>query len=126
MMQILREVRKLYKNLTLGIDMIFINSLLFFVIATRKIKFCEVKNISSKVKKLIMKCASAVIESYKHIGFNIVIVLGDNEFSYLKEYLNNKHNIKFNEASANEYIREIECMIRMIKERIRVIINSFP
>ena len=65
-----------------------------------------------------MKCISAVIDFYKRRGFKISILLCDNEFLYLEEYLDNKYNIEYNAPSANEHVGEIERMIRMVKEHI--------
>ena len=69
------------------------------------------------------KCS---IDFYKHRGFKISSVLGDNEFLYLEEYLDDKYDIEYNAPSTNEHIGEIEHMIRMVKECIPVIISGFP
>ena len=124
--QVPREVMRLHRNVTLGMDLIFINGLAFFITVTRKIKFVTVENVTSKGKKIIMKCAGAVIDFYKHRGFRVVHTIGDNEFSYLEKDLNDNYNIEFNAPSANEHVGEIEHMIRMVKECIHAIISSFP
>ena len=93
----------------------YMNSLVFFITVTRKIKFVTIEHVTSTSKKTIMKCVSAVIDFYKCKGFKIINVLGDNKFLYLEEYLDNKYNIEYNTLSVNEHVGEIEHMIRMVK-----------
>ncbi len=64
---------------------------------------------------------------YLQQGFQIVFIKGDREFALLEAWMAMVYGApKLNLASANEHIPEIKRKIRVIKERVRVVVYSIP
>ena len=73
----------------------------------------KIKTVSDKLK--------TVITMYKHRGFSITSILGDNEFEPLRPYYP-----MINTAAADEHVPDVERAIRTIKERTRATYNVLP
>ena len=52
--------------------------------------------------------------------------MGDPQFNPMKKEIEEKFHTRFNPTSENEHVAEIERQIRVIKERIRATLSSFP
>ena len=64
-----------------------------------------------------------MITLYRYRGFKLESILTDDKFSGISAKLLEK-GVLLNGSSANEYVPEIERMIRPIKERHRVRVNT--
>ena len=68
-----------YKDVTLCVDLIFVNHIQFFVTISKNIKLLTAEMIGNKK-------TSTVIQSLQHVtqkGFKLVLILADNAFGPL-------------------------------------------
>ena len=119
-----QEILKLHNDLVTGMDIMFVNVLPFFTTISSKIKFTTVEFIPNLKISHLFECYSQVVALYNSRGFKIKHLLGDRQFSPMKPLLMEKFKIHFNNPSANEHVSEIECQIRVIKERVRALLST--
>ena len=119
-----KKLLKLYHNIIIGIDYIFVNGLLFFITVSQNIKFTTIEYVLRKSDSTTMKCLKTVINLYKRRGFKVRIILGDNEFESLKIKIIDKFKTELNPTSKSEYKPIIERQIRVVKKRFRTVYNK--
>jgi len=98
-----------HKNVTLCIDYMFVDKMVFFVTTSRNIHFTTIENITSRA--MLSHCLPAiknVTGLYKARGFKIETIHADEEFKSLKQILLESNNILVNIAATNEHVPEIE------------------
>ena len=54
------------------------------------------------------------------------MIAGDDKFDPLKNVLKEKCNIECNPTAADKHVAEVECMIHVVKERIRASCSQMP
>ena len=86
----------------------YVNSMIFFITVSRKIKFCTVEYVTTRNMCTAMRCLASVINLYAPRGFQVMHALGDDEFLPMRQALIDKHNILYNEPSAKEHVGDIE------------------
>ena len=59
------ELIKMHKDVTIGFDFMYVNSMIWFITVTRKIKFCTVEYVISRSMKTVMACLKTVIHLYE-------------------------------------------------------------
>jgi len=110
-----------HRNVTLAIDIMYVNALPFFITTSRNIRFVTVADLPNRQAPTIEKELKRVLQLYTHRGFNVTTVLCDPEFECLRPtfpYLNT--------CGADEHVPEVERMIRTIKERVRSVYATLP
>lgn len=120
-----RELFEDNRDITLCIDMMFINKMVFLVTISRHIKFGTVEVMANRKAKTILKSVLNVHRLYKKRGFRIKIGLMDNEFEPLRSDFADI-GIELNIAARDEHVPEIERYIRTVKERTRCVYNTLP
>ena len=120
------EILELHNDIFLGIDLMFVNGIPFFITASSKIKFVTVEEISSRSKAQLLGCLKSVIKLYNRRNLRIGTVAGDEEFDCLKTDLEDKYNITYNPAAKDEHVAEVERMICVVKERICASCSRLP
>ena len=65
-----------------------------------------------------MECLGSVVALHNNREVKVAHMLGDIQFNCLEDDLLQEYNIKFNDATANEHVPEVERMIIVVKERI--------
>jgi hypothetical protein len=114
-----------YNKITLCIDLFFIDKIPFFTTISRKILFMTVEPLKNRKLPTIFKAISKVVHVYRARGFRVQFIFADNEFKGLRAKIL-ELRIYLNCAAANEHVPEIERAIRVIKERVRSALSSFP
>ena len=114
---------RLNKFVTLTADVIFVSNILFLVTFSRKIKTITAEYVPSRTSQQLDKYLTKIVNTYAYGGFVIYIYLMDMEFEKVREKL---AIIEVNTTAAREHVPEIECQIRLIKERIRCTTSDFP
>ena len=104
------------KNITLSIDIVFVNKIPFVTTISRHIKFKTVEVIQKPTKSQLSECIKNVVAIYTQRGFKVQHALLDGEFVPLRTDLLNM-GIFANFATRNEHVPEIERQNRVIKER---------
>ena len=109
-----------YKEVSLSIDIMFINKVAFFVTKSRNLRFGPSEHITSINHKIILTCIKKLRSVYRLGGFKITHIDSDKEFEPLQAELEDMH-IHLNAAFDAEHVGNIERYIRTNKERVRSI-----
>ena len=121
------EIRQLHRNVTMSIDIFFVNKIPFFITLSRKICFTTVTHLTNRKTATIFSAFKSIFMYYLQKGFQIVTVTADNEFAPLAELMYELPGAPaLNLTSANEHEPYIERRIRVVKERTRAVRHSLP
>jgi hypothetical protein len=118
---------KLHTEVFLTTDIFFVNKYLFFLALSRKIAFTAINHLMDHTVPHIFKAFKEIYQYYLQRGFHITVVHADGEFAALKPLIESiPGGSVVNLASDNEQLPEIECRIRVVKERCRATWHSLP
>ena len=120
-----KELMNRYHEVTLCIDIMFVNKLPMLVSISRNVKFGTIEDIPNRSSKTLISGIQKIIKIYHQAGFTIVTALMDGEFEPLRGELA-ELGISLNTAAPDEHVGDIERYIRTIKERMRAIYNTLP
>jgi hypothetical protein len=121
------DLLKLHKEVFLTTDIFFVNNNPFFLTLSRKIMYTAVSHLTDRTVPHIFKAFKQIYQFYLQRGFRIVVVQADGEFAPLKPLIESvPGGPQVNLASANNHVPEIECWIRVVKERCRATRHSLP
>ena len=112
---------KWHQNVTLRIDIFYVNKMAFFHTISRKIQLRTVEYVASENKEVLLKCLSKVIKMYESRCFSVQYKYRDTQFQCLRE---NVMPIKVEIASRGEHVPEVEQSIKTIKGDIRMIYHA--
>jgi hypothetical protein len=125
--EIPKEIRELHKDVTLVIDIFFVNKITFFITYSLVICFLLVTHLSNRKALTIFDALKSMCSYYLQQGFQIVFIKGNKEFPPLEAWMATVYGAPMlNLASANQHICEIERKIQVIKEWVRDVIYSIP
>ena len=119
------RIKKLHHNVILGGDIIFVNGHPFLTTFSNNIKLTTVEYMANRNVKTIMNGLTKVINLYNSCGFNVKLMLMDNDFAPLESDLNEK-GVILNTTGANDHVPATECNNRVIKERVRAGWSRLP
>ena len=119
-----RDFLKLQKNVTLVVDVMFVNNLPFLITLSRNIRYITVEHIKTRTVKRLSKAILRVLRLYGRAGLTVQTALLDIEFEPVKEPLLNK--VVVNTSAAKEHVAEIERCIRTMKEKCRCTVFTLP
>jgi hypothetical protein len=111
--QILKEIMSLNRNVTLAIDIMFVNGLPFLVSISRKIKFTTVGYLIGRKQHHLVNSIKKIVNLDKQRGFTIETALMDREFECLRDDL---PELNLNTTAASEHVTDVERQIRVLKE----------
>jgi hypothetical protein len=81
------EIQQLHRNVTMSIDIFFVNKIPFFITLSRKICFTTVTHLTNRKTATIFSEFKSIFMYYLQKGFQIVTVTADNEFAPLAELM---------------------------------------
>ena len=119
------SILKFYGEVTLCVDLMYVNRVPLLVTLSRNVKFGTVEAIMDRKQATILKSITHVATLYRKAGFKVTTALMDGEFVPLRGGLA-EIGITLNETSRDEHVGDIERYIRTIKERMRSIYNTLP
>jgi hypothetical protein len=117
--EIPQELIEKNQYITLYIETMFINGIVFFTKISRNIMFRTAKSISNQGKEEYVREMKNVLQIYKNAGFKVTRIHADDEFKLITNAFNTSYDLTFNFTSANEHVLEAERNNRLIKERVR-------
>jgi len=79
-----RDILEKYRNVTLCIDIMFVNKIPFIITISRYIKFITVEVLKNRQTKTLSKILKNVTSMYEKRGFIVSSILGDCEFEPLR------------------------------------------
>jgi len=112
-------------EITLEIDIMFINKIPFIMMMSRNIHFDTAELVKDMKNNTLITSIEQVIQAYQTHGFKIKAILADGQFKHTQQIIEQK-GIILNICMANEHVPEIERYIRTIKERVRSIATTLP
>ena len=120
---ILWYIVKNYSKVSLYIDVMHVNSIMFLVGASKHIGLIQYVCIRKKQCEMFLGAILLMITEYRARGVFGVISIGANKaFNSVKSILKDKlYQIALTMCNAIWHIEVIERMIRFVKERIRVV-----
>ena len=113
------------KNITLSIDIMFVNKIPFVATISRHVKLKTVEVIQKRTKSQYSECIKNFVAIYTQRVFKVNHALLDREFVPLRTDMLNM-GIVANFATQNEHVPEIERQHRVIKERARACRSTLP
>ena len=119
------SILKYYGEVTLCVDLMYVNKVPLVVTLSRNIKFGMVEAVADWKEAMLLKCIGTVVTLYWKARFKITTALMDGEFMPLHGGLA-KLGITLNETSRDEHVGDIEWYICMVKEHMRAIYNTLP
>jgi hypothetical protein len=119
------EIMKQYQDVTLCVDLMFINKIPFLVTISRHLKFGTIEAVKSRRHKVLLPALKNVKRLYALRGFRVKHCHVDNEFEPMRMDLLDA-GMQLNVVSEAEHVPEIERQIRTIKERTRCVYNTVP
>ena len=115
------EILKLHKQVTIAIDLMFVNNIPFLVTISRRLRFGTVDALPNRQLKTVQQKLQSVVNMYTHRGFTISSILADGEFEPLRPWFP-----FLNTCSENEHVPDIERFIRTIKDSTRSAYRMLP
>jgi hypothetical protein len=115
------EVMRLHGDITLTIDIMFVNKIPFFITKSHDIHFVTVKALPTCQIVTVNKVLQNVIALYKSRGFFIESILAGHEFEALCPW-----HPKINTAAANKHVPDIKRQIRTVKDSTRSTYQMLP
>ena len=119
------EIKERYMDVTICLDIMFVNKVAFVITISRNIKFITVEFIASRHQGTLMASLQRINNVYAQRGFRITDCNADNEFEPLRNGLK-ALGIELNTVGEDEHVPEIERCIRTVKERTRATWNTLP
>ncbi len=114
-----KEIRELHKEVTLTIDIFFVNKIPFFLTLSRVLYFTTVTHIPNRSLDRNFKALKGIFYYYLQQGFRVTFIMGDGEFASLEQFTNLLMGApRLNLTSANKHKPFVERCIRVVKERV--------
>ncbi len=125
--EIPKKIRENHKNVTLTIDLFFVNKIPFFITYSLIICFLLATHLGNRKAPTICKALKAMCNHYLQQGFQDVFIKGNGEFALLQAMIDTVYGApELNLASANEHVPKIERKIRVIKKQVQAVTYSMP
>jgi hypothetical protein len=116
---ILKEIRELHKEVTLTINISFVNEIPFFVTFSQVLYFTMVTHLPDRSLGQIFKVLKGIFYYYLQQGFRVTFIMGDGEFASLEQFINLLMGApRLNLTSTNKQEPFIKHRIRVVKERV--------
>ena len=78
------EIMKAHKQVTLAIDIMFVNKIPFLVTTSRNIHFGTIEVLPDRKINIVITKLRSVINLNRHRGFNVSSILANGEFKKLR------------------------------------------
>jgi hypothetical protein len=121
-----KELIDAQKNVTLCVDIMFLDEVAFLVTVSKYIKYITLRFLEDQKSGTIMKALQHVFTTYKAAGFAIKEVHCDRGFVTLESDIEREFDAKVNLTAAQEHQPDIERTLRNIKERFRAMYHQCP
>ena len=124
-----KQILKEYKNITLCIDVMFVNGIKFLLTVSRHVDFVTAQYVPNRKYNGYIKPIEMVCNMYTKRGFVVTAILADPEFKHLDNFLNksgkrigyvapNSNSVEpsINVTGENKHVEEAERKMRTVKE----------
>jgi acetolactate synthase regulatory subunit len=121
-----RQIMEQYRDITLCVNLMFVNCIPFFLSISRNIRFITATVLSNRKETSLVKALTKIYDVYRKRGFRIQTVLGNSEFECARGAIAMVLRSELNICDEDEHIPDIERCIRTVKERTRCTYNAAP
>jgi hypothetical protein len=112
-----KEIMEHYRDITLCIDIMFVNKIPFFLSISWNIRFITAEVLDNRTQSSLTKALHRIYGIYRKRGFRITNILGDSEFECTRGTVVNNLRSELNICGKDEHVPDIERCIRTTKER---------
>jgi hypothetical protein len=116
------EIMNLFPNVTLSIDIMYVNSVPFLSAISKELKIGHAVPVASRHDVVIAKALKRVIAKYERRGCSVKQLGADEEFCKLEDLV----NVNFDFAAKDDHEPTIERFMRTIKDSCRSQYNMLP
>ena len=124
--EIPREISARINDVTLSLDIFFVERMPFLTSISRKILYSTARALQNRQHDTVFEAIMEIISFYNLHGKEIKYIMSDNEFGPLKARVREEGGADFNLAAPHEHVPEVERNIRVIKDRIRSTLAGMP
>ena len=101
------SILKYYGEITLCVDLMYVNKAPLIVTLSRNIKFGTMEAVADQKEATLLKCIKGVVFLYRKAGFKVTTALMDGEFMPLRGGLA-ELGLRLNEMSRDVHVGDIE------------------
>ena len=121
------EILKMHRDVTLRVDIFFLNQIPFLYSKSKNICFRMVCHLSDRKASTISKELTKMVQFYAARNFRVSDIDADGEFAPVQVVIHaTVQGPRMNLTAADEHVPEIERDIRFCKERSRCLRHSMP
>jgi hypothetical protein len=113
-----RSIMQHYRDVTLCVDVMKVNTLPFIMSISKHIKLGSGGWLRNMKNETILAHFKAMIGAYSIRGFRVTIMLADGQFESMRGAIADMH-VHLHVVARDEHVPDIERFIRTIKERVR-------
>jgi hypothetical protein len=124
--EIPQELKEQHKDLTLCMDIMFINGMPMLTSIDRSIHFRSLIPLTSMTKDSIYAALDKIFQLYNNAGFFIKVINCDGQFKPIVDDIKDDLNNDKNYTSKDEYVPEAERNNRTIGERVQGTYHNMP
>ena len=110
------EIMEHYCNITLCIDIMFVNKIPFFLSISRNIRFITGEVLDNRKQATLVKALQRIYSIYRQRGFRVALILGGSKFECTRGAIATDLRSQLNICGKDEHIPDIERCIRTTKE----------
>ncbi len=121
-----RTIMENYREITLCIDIMFVNNIPFFMSISKHIRFLTCELLENRKAPSLIQALQRIYGIYRKRGFKITNILGDGEFECTRGAVATDLQSELNICGKDEHVPDIERAICTTKERTRCTYNTTP
>jgi hypothetical protein len=121
-----RTIMATYREITLCIDIMFVNQIPFLMSISKHIRFITCEVLENRKAPTLIQALKRIHGIYRKRGFVITNILGDGEFECTRGAVAADIRSELNICGEGEHVPDIERAIRTTKERTRCTYNATP
>ena len=123
-----QHIFKNYSKVSLYIDVIHVNGIMFLVGVSRHIGLVQCVCIRKKNQEKFLHAILLMIRKYQSQGiFDVVSIGADKTFDVIDSKVKDEpYNITLTTCDANSHVKYVERMIWFVKEQIRIVRVTMP
>ena len=126
LIEIPSELKIKHQDLTLCMDIMFVNGIPMLTSIDRSIRFRALIVLDDRSESAIYNGLYSIFRLYDNAGFRIKRIHCDQEFGTVMDKVSDNLDIDVNLATAGEHVPEAERNNRTIQERIRATYHNLP
>jgi hypothetical protein len=124
--EIPKELIEQHSDLTLCIDLLFVNGMPMFTSIDKTIKFRSLVPMENQTGKELYRAIDVVLRHYNKAGFCITVIDCDGQFKPIMDPVSDELEADMNYTATDEHVPEAERNNRTIGERIRAAYHNLP